>query len=86
MTTTNERQKQIKRLRELAQISKHKYLESGGDPHLSVGSFNNNDCLNESEKQELSVILNQLVKKEEITQYFQENGTWREKYNLKVNK
>jgi hypothetical protein len=68
MTITNQVQK-INRLNELAQIARKRYLEQGGNPHLSVGSLNNNDCLTDEEKQELRLLLNQVITEEKLTKY-----------------
>jgi hypothetical protein len=75
MTTTNEiKQQQQNRLTELAKLSRKRYLANGGDPHLSVGSLNNNDYLTDEEKQEFRHLFNQLVLEQDITHYLQNKG------------
>lgn len=69
MTITNNTKEKIKRLNELAKISRQRYLENGGNPHFSVGSLNNNDCLNEAEKEEFANLFKQIVTTENIANY-----------------
>ncbi|WP_013321196.1 hypothetical protein [Gloeothece verrucosa] len=72
MTTTNEnKQQQLNRLAELAKLSRKRYLANGGDPRLSVGSLNHNDCLTDEEKQEFSFLFNQLVLDQDIEHYLE---------------
>ncbi|MGK7874194.1 MAG: hypothetical protein AB4426_13040 [Xenococcaceae cyanobacterium] len=81
MTTTNDiKQQLLNRMTELGKISRQRYLDAGGDPRLSVGSLNNNDCLTDKEKQELRDLFNQVVTDEDIATYLKKNGTWRERY------
>lgn len=78
MTTTPENQP-LRRLIELSDLSRQRYLAKGGDPGLSVGSHNNNDCLTEEEKQEFSHLVKQLAPPEKIAAYLQEKGSWRDR-------
>ncbi|MCC5625302.1 hypothetical protein [Nostoc sp. CHAB 5715] len=82
MTTTNDynKQEQIRRLLELGSIARQRHLDSGGNPHLVVGSLNNNDTLSEEEKQEFLKLANQIFDDESIANYLKKNGNWQEKF------
>lgn len=57
MRTTNDKskQQQVRRMVELGRIARERHLDTVGNPHLSVGSFNNNDTLTQQERQEFLV-------------------------------
>ena len=80
MTITKDIKQQINRIKELAKISRQRYLDAGGDPKLSVGSLNHNDCLTDGERQELHDLLNQVTPDEDIANYIKKNGTWQERF------
>jgi hypothetical protein len=81
MTTIDpsQRQQQIQRILRLSKIAKQRYLDAGGDPHLSVGTLNNNDTLSEEERQEFLNLAHQVFTDEDIDQYLNEKGTWQER-------
>ncbi|MBR8826886.1 MAG: hypothetical protein DSM107014_03105 [Gomphosphaeria aponina SAG 52.96 = DSM 107014] len=83
MTKNNCIQEKINRLNELAAISRQRYLENGGNPQLSVGTLNNNDCLNEWEKEELRNLFKQVVTDENIANYQKINVSWQGKFAAK---
>ncbi|MCC5663106.1 hypothetical protein LC653_03930 [Nostoc sp. CHAB 5784] len=82
MTVTNDhnKQEQIRRLVELGSIARQRHLDTGGNPHLSVGSLNNNDTLNEEEKQEFLKLANQIFDDKSIANYLKKNGNLRERF------
>ncbi|NEQ25780.1 MAG: hypothetical protein F6K28_43340 [Microcoleus sp. SIO2G3] len=65
---------------ELGRIAKQRHLDAVGNPHLSVGSLNNNDTLTEEERQEFLKLANQVFDDESIANYLKKNGTWRERF------
>jgi len=82
MTTTNDKskQQQVRRMVELGHIARQRHLNAGGNPHLSVGSLNNNDTLTKDERQEFLELANQVFDDESITNYLKTNGTWRSRF------
>jgi hypothetical protein len=75
------KQQQIQRILELSKLAKQRYLDAGGDPHLSVGTFNNNDTLSEAERQEFLNLANQVFPDEDLVKYLNEKGTWQQRFN-----
>lgn len=82
MTTTNDesKKKQVRRMIELGRIARQRHLDTVGNPHLSVGSLNNNDTLTQEERQEFLKLANQVFDDESIANYLKKNGTWRERF------
>lgn len=56
---------QYQRLQEVFAAARQRYLQAGGDPHLSGGSFNNQDFLSDEEKEEIRS-LRQLFSRERL--------------------
>ena len=77
MTTNKNKQQQGRRMKELFDISQQRYLDAGGDPRKAV---NCNQWLTQEELQEFSELSRQIVTDEEIVNYRNRNGTWRERY------
>jgi hypothetical protein len=82
MTTTNDRskQQQVRRMVELGNFARQRHLDAGGNPHLSVGSLNNNDTLTEEEKEEFLKLANQVFDDKSIANYLKTNGSWRSRF------
>ncbi len=82
MTTTNDKskQQQVRRMVELGHIARQRHLNAEGNPHLSVGSLNNNDTLTKDERKEFLELANQVFDDESITNYLRTNGTWRSRF------
>jgi len=81
MTTNDKRkQQQVRRMVELEHIARQRHLNAGGNPHLSVGSLNNNDTLTKEERQEFLELANQVFDDESIANYLKKNGTWRSRF------
>lgn len=82
MTTTNDKnkQQQVSRMVELGRIARQRHLDARGNPHLSVGSLNNNDTLTSEERQEFLELANQVFDDESIANYLKKNGTWQERF------
>jgi hypothetical protein len=51
---------QYQRLQNLFAIARARYLNAGGNPNLSGGSFNGQDYLSEEEKQEIRQLRQQV--------------------------
>ncbi len=78
MTATNPiKQQQIKRMGELAEISRQRYLDAGGDP---LHSTNGHEWMNEDEKQEYLMLARQVFDRESVNNYIKNNGTWQERF------
>ncbi|MGK7875632.1 MAG: hypothetical protein AB4426_20735 [Xenococcaceae cyanobacterium] len=78
MTTANNiKQQQGRRMKELFDISRQRYLDAGGDPRKAV---NCNDWLTTEELQEFSELSRNVVRDEDIANYLKKNGTWQERY------
>ncbi|MGH2415113.1 MAG: hypothetical protein ACRDEA_15760 [Microcystaceae cyanobacterium] len=82
MATINNpsKRQQVRRMVELGRIARQRYLDTGDNPHLSVGSLNNNDTLTDKEKHEFLALANQVFDDKSIANYLKKNGTWRERF------
>jgi hypothetical protein len=78
MTTTNDGKSQkSRRLAEIFDTCRQRYLESGGDPRKSV---NCSQWMTPEELKEFSDCSREVVTDEDIANYLKTHGTWRERY------
>lgn len=78
ITTDHIKQQQVRRMRELAKISRQRYLDGGGAPHRSA---NGNEWMTDEEKQEYLTLARQVYDEEAIANYLKKHGTWRDRMN-----
>ncbi|MEA5467549.1 hypothetical protein [Spirulina sp. 06S082] len=82
MTETNKilKQEKISRLIELGNLAKQRHLDSGGDPHVAVGSLNQNETLTDKERTEYLDLTRQIFDDTEIEDFIRKTGTWQERF------
>lgn len=73
----NVKQRSSRRMQELFDIAKQRYLEAEGDPRKAI---NCNEWLTQAEQQEFSELSRRVITDEDIANYRQEHGTLRERY------
>lgn len=71
-TPEHTRQKQAHRMLELCKMSRQRYLDTGGNPRLSVGSLNGNDNFTDEEKREFLELARQVFDTDYINNYLQQ--------------
>ncbi len=79
-TTESNRQQKVRRLKELFNIARQRYLDVGGDVHSSVGTLNENDTLTDEERKEFFTLADQVFDDKYISNYLTKHGTWRERF------
>jgi hypothetical protein len=79
MTESTELRKQkYERFKELFALSRQRYLDAGGDPRRSSGSFHGNDYLTEEERKELFALGRELGDVKIVDGYIHTHGrTWK---------
>ncbi|MBF2008332.1 MAG: hypothetical protein IGS49_23535 [Chlorogloeopsis fritschii C42_A2020_084] len=65
-------------MRELAKISRQRYLEAGGDPHRST---NGSEWMTPEERQEYLTLARQVYDSDAIANYLNQHGSWRDRIN-----
>jgi hypothetical protein len=78
MTMNNDTKKQkARRMTELFDISRQRYLDAGGDARKSV---NSQEWMSKEEQQEFFDLGNEVVTEEDVTAYLDKRGTWQERF------
>ncbi|MEL4894280.1 hypothetical protein [Crocosphaera sp. Alani8] len=74
------RQNKARRLQELSQLARQRYLNTGGDPLHSA----NDKHLTNEEKEEFKTLLSQVFDQEYINRYLEQNQPLKSRQNLGV--
>ncbi len=77
MTTANESKRQkTRRMTEIFDVCRQRYLNAGGDPRKSVDC---NEWMTQQEQQEFFELGNQVVTDEDVAAYLKKHGSWRDR-------